>query len=89
MAWNGEVPRLGFEGERYVDRRNRVMHIPTPRGLGVIEVYAWSNNTVQNDYEGYNIFLPGLTAVAVKTPLEIQFIVHEFLKNGGNGVVER
>lgn len=79
MTWNGEVPPLGFEGERLMPN-NRVLHIPSPHGLGPIEIYAWTAN---GSGEGYNIFFNGNKGpVSVKTPLEVQFIVHEFLNKG-------
>lgn len=84
MAWNGEIPPLGFKGEKFIGApagiKNRVMHIPVPHALGVIEVYAW-NSSLE---EGYNIFLPGSNAVSVTTPLAVQFIIHNFLTSGGN-----
>ncbi len=86
MIWNGEVPRLGFEGEKFVDRRNRVMHIPVPHALGVIEIYAWSEN--YSNEEGYNIFLPSHGPVSAASPLEVQFIVHAFLNKGDNDAYE-
>lgn len=60
MAWKGEVPLLGFEGEYHVGWEGNggdhsVLQIPV-RNYGVISVYAWHSRQIQG--EGYNVFFP-------------------------------
>lgn len=85
MAWNGEVPLLGFDAEYYSqdwDKNGgykRILYIPVKR-YGEISIYAW---TLRQE-EGYNIFWPRVSPLHPPTaqandPFTVKMIVQAYL----------
>jgi hypothetical protein len=85
MAWEGEVPLLGFEGEYHFDLYYPAQHIliVPVKHYGAVSVYAWHRAAG----EGYNIFWPSDTCPVKRDtaqgrdPFTVKMIIQSFLND--------